>query len=232
MCTVSWIPSDDGYELFCNRDEQKTRAAALAPEVIESGTVRFIAPIDTGGGGTWIAVNQFGLALCLLNGVGASCNSSLKSRGHVVVSLATAACVAEAYDRVSRTSLVDFAPFRLLFLQPGRPVVVLAWDRHALSNDEQAGRLLSSSSVDDSGVRQAREREFRRVAMTPEQHLAFHGSHGEAASAYSPCMHRADAETVSFTRIKVSDSEVIVNYSPAPPCGRYPSVVSRLAIAP
>jgi len=31
MCTVSWFTTENGYELFFNRDESKQRTEALAP---------------------------------------------------------------------------------------------------------------------------------------------------------------------------------------------------------
>jgi hypothetical protein len=235
MCTVSWLHQDDGYQLFCNRDEKKTRAIARGPEVIESGGVRFIAPIDRAGGGTWIAVNEYGLSLCLLNGstVG-SCDAPVKSRGHIVMELATATCLAEAFARVWQTSLLEFAPFRLVLSERGRPAAVIAWDGVSRSIVPYCGPL-SSSSVDEAGARQTREREFRHVmecgSNGAEAHLEFHRSHGAQASAYSPCMHRSDAETVSFTRIQVTRSKVLVHYSPATPCRQYPAQTRRLSIA-
>ena len=69
MCTVSWLHQPGGYHLLCNRDEKRTRSAALAPTVIETRrravTSRRSMPTC---GGTWIAVNEFGVSVCLLNG--------------------------------------------------------------------------------------------------------------------------------------------------------------------
>ena len=68
MCTVTWIYEPGGYHLLCNRDEKKDRAPALAPRIHQRGWVRFIAPVDAQFGGSWIAVNEFGVSVCLLNG--------------------------------------------------------------------------------------------------------------------------------------------------------------------
>ena len=68
MCTVSWVHQPGGYHLLSNRDEKRTRGTASAPALVERGGVRFIAPIDADFGGTWIAANEFGISLCLLNG--------------------------------------------------------------------------------------------------------------------------------------------------------------------
>src|ERR1041384_8245608 len=68
VCTVSWVHQPGGYHLLCNRDEKRTRGAAFAPQVLERGGVRYIAPIDSECGGTWLSANEFGLSVCLLNG--------------------------------------------------------------------------------------------------------------------------------------------------------------------
>ncbi|MBI4909752.1 MAG: hypothetical protein HY820_39405, partial [Acidobacteria bacterium] len=65
---MSWLHDTDGYQVLCNRDEKKTRRKALPPVVNTRQGVRYIAPADGDHGGTWIAVNDRGLTLCLLNG--------------------------------------------------------------------------------------------------------------------------------------------------------------------
>ena len=72
VCTLSWFDAPDGYHLFFNRDERRTRRAEIPPAVRCRGSVRFIAPLDGDFGGTWIAANESGLTLCLLNGFGDS----------------------------------------------------------------------------------------------------------------------------------------------------------------
>ena len=67
MCTVTWLERDGCYDLFCSRDELRTRGAALAPRLHPTAGGRFLAPVDSDGGGTWIAVNDRGVGLCLLN---------------------------------------------------------------------------------------------------------------------------------------------------------------------
>ena len=68
MCTVSWFHEPGGYQLFCNRDEKLSRKKALEPRQWTREGVRFTAPIDAEAGGAWIALNEFGVSLCLLNG--------------------------------------------------------------------------------------------------------------------------------------------------------------------
>ncbi len=71
MCTVSWLFSgDSGYDVFFNRDESRERKPALRPEIRESGAVRFVAPTDGDFGGTWLAVNERGVTVGVLNRYG------------------------------------------------------------------------------------------------------------------------------------------------------------------
>ena len=54
--------------------------------------------------------------------------------------------------------------------------------------------------------------------VDPALLYAFHTSHGAAPDAYSPCMHREDAGTVSFSWVVVTREEVRFLYSPSAPC--------------
>src|SRR6266849_6073651 len=115
MCTVSWIHEDGGYQLFCNRDEKLTRQPASDPQVLYHDGVRFLAPIDADSGGTWLATNEFAVTVCLLNGAQRSIgipacapfrlsNKDKKgclcyrSRGVIVLELATAKSIEEVHD--------------------------------------------------------------------------------------------------------------------------------------
>ncbi len=67
MCTVSWLADHDGYCLLFNRDEKRTRGVAQPPQIYLRDQVRFVAPIGADGGGTWLASNEYGVTICLLN---------------------------------------------------------------------------------------------------------------------------------------------------------------------
>src|SRR6266567_2239609 len=66
MCTVSFLPNSQGFYLVMNRDEKRDRLAALPPEVIELECHRAIFPWEPTGG-TWIAANDAGVCLALVN---------------------------------------------------------------------------------------------------------------------------------------------------------------------
>src|SRR5438309_2244805 len=67
-------------------------------------------------------------------------------------------------------------------------------------------------------IRILAERVTPAADAAPADLYWFHRSHGEEANAYSPCMHRGDAETVSFSWTVVTREEIRFTYSPAAPC--------------
>jgi Transport and Golgi organisation 2 len=238
MCTVSWIHDEDRYQLLCNRDEKLTRKSAQKPRLAVRNGTRFLAPVDGDFGGTWIATNEFGVSVCLLNGAnltGSEIHAAApeRSRGLLVLDLIPLASVAAICNRLRETDLSAFAPFTLAALEPGRPVAILKWDRSSkILLFEAADRsMLTSSSFDSEEVRRRRHEEYSHVHDS-EALLAFHRSHAPARSAYSTCMHRADAETVSFSWIQVSREKTDFFYTPGAPCENLPGVRLKLARCP
>jgi hypothetical protein len=227
VCTVSWVQQPGGYHLLANRDEKRTRGRAFAPVIRECGGVRYVAPIDSDSGGTWIAANEFGVSVCLLNGVAGSHSyfpAPRRSRGLLLRELACEPAGAECLLSLRHYDLRPYAPFVLLILEPDRPAILAEWNSERLTVNAAAARMpLTSSSFDSCGVRRFRLEEFsRRAGRAARVDAAllyqFHASHGASPDAYSPCMHREDAETVSFSWVVVTLEEVRFLYSPSAPC--------------
>lgn len=229
MCTVSWVHQADGYHLLSNRDEKRMRGTALAPRVMECGGVRYLAPVDADYGGTWLAANEFGVSVCLLNG-GSGPAGPRRSRGLLIRELAWAPSAADCVLWIKQLDLGRFAPFTLVVLEPAKAAILADWDGEALAVDPagDSHMPLTSSSYDAAGVRRSRVADFeRRVraagSLDPALLYWFQASHGSSPDAYSSCMHREDAETVSFSWVTVTRQTVRVLYSPAAPCHCSPS---------
>ena len=231
MCTVTWTRDVDrsGYQLMCNRDEKFTRSKALPPASGFREGVRFLAPRDPDGGGTWLSVNEFGVTICLLNGAGQT-PAHARTRGSLVLDLAGSLSSTEAALRAETADLDRFAPFTLVAIDSN--VSVCQWDgKHFRVIRENADALLplTSSSFDAEQVCARRLADFRRFHSSHAGGLFdFHRSHGDRPSAYSTCMHRDDAETVSFSWVSVSESEIRFMYTPAAPCQWAPGETYRL----
>jgi hypothetical protein len=231
MCTATWVRSSEGFELFFNRDELRTRGEARPPRAREAarpdGTaVRFLAPEDADFGGTWIAVNDAGLSLAVLNGFRSAdyaARVDWRSRGLLVMDLAGCLDADEVEARVRSTDLEAYRSFRLLALSAKGAALVAEWDRRRLAVDGDAERRvpLVSSSFEEGEVGAHRRAEFRRVVggrRTRERLLAYHKSHENGPSAFSVCMHRDDAATRSFTHVRVGRDQVALAYHGGPPC--------------
>jgi Transport and Golgi organisation 2 len=235
VCTVSWIHQAGGYHLLCNRDEKRSRGTALPPRVAELDGVRYIAPTDADGGGFWIAVNEFGLSLCLLNG---HPSPAQRSRGLVIRDMVSARSVAECLLRVKQLDVHAYAGFTLVALEPRRPAALVQWNGGELTIDPagDSHMPLTSSAYDPAGVRRSRLNDFARLgrsatSIDPALLHKFHVSHGSEPNAYSTCMHRPDAATVSFSWVAVTNSQVRFVYLPGAPCQCLPGERNILARA-
>jgi len=241
MCTVTWVHEDDGYHLLCNRDEKKTRTPATGPRISTHDGVRFVAPTDGDFGGTWIGSNEFGISVCLLNDVNLTGGSRphlsdrpYTSRGLVLPALMNSQSVIEVCERLWKSDLTTFAPFTLAALEPNQDAAVVEWtgaEKNVLLSADRYLPLVSSS-FDADNVRAKRRMEFQGLQSRrkPDAELLhrFHEDHGPRRDAYSPCMHRPDAETVSFSWVKVTPEEVDFFYSPAAPCKWAPGQIRKL----
>jgi hypothetical protein len=223
MCTVSWFYTADGYELVMNRDELRRRQQALPPRRFERDAVAFLSPEDGDAEGTWIAANELGLTVALLNRYPAR-DGVFVSRGLLCKQLATSPTVEDATRRLMERghAALNVRPFTLLLLAPETEPEVLIWDGEMLSQVAEAVEPpLASSARDSQEVGPVRRWLWREiVGEAPEMSavLDFHRSHRPERGSHSPCMHRDDARTVSLTAVRVTPSAVSMTYADGPPC--------------
>ncbi len=223
MCTISWKFDVSGYSIFFNRDEQLTRPIALPPQTYQAEHCDYIAPIDPQGGGSWLTVNTSGLTLALLNFYqGRLPKGKLTSRGRLIVSLAAMLHVEAIIEALNAMELTQYAPFSLLvFSASGLSVDLIRWTGKKMERLEQQSPLISSAFKygEVAAERMNCYRKFFPTDSIEENNfIEFHRSHQPSASAYSVCMHRDDAQTMSFSQIKVDGDSVEFNYHDGPPC--------------
>lgn len=224
MCTATWLIRADGFELRFNRDESRRRLVARPPEAKEVGGLRCLAPVDADAGGTWLGVNELGLAVAVLNAWEDVSETELPrvSRGALVMGLLGCRSRTEVAERVGATDLRAYRGFRLAVLEPGTEPIVLAWRERRLEREE-ARVPLCSSSLGSATATSVRSEVLRGMlppggTATPEVLAAFHASHAPERGPWSPCMHRADARTVSAAHVVVGPREIDFRYAPGPPC--------------
>jgi hypothetical protein len=226
VCTASWLKRDQTLHFFFNRDELKTREEALPPFARKTGELAWVAPADGRARGTWIAASARGLVLALLNRSAGNPPADAASRGLLIPSL-IGATGGESFVRgLAAVDLPRFAPFRMValwrHLDDG---VVAAWDgdRLELEQVDAGAGLLCSSGLGDERAAAARTEVWNRLRAaapeaTPELHRRFHRDHFPEPSAWSVCVHRPEAATVSFSEVELSAERVAMRYRPGPPC--------------
>jgi hypothetical protein len=208
MCTVSYLPGQNGFILTSSRDEKITRPAARLSEPIVIHDQEVTFPKDPQGQGTWIASSNTRTA-CLLNG--AFKNHQPKppykhSRGLVVL---------HAFDYFTIQSFAnhyDFSglePFTLLLVEIGE-LLVLRWDGSELfiaEKDPSRKHIWSSATLYNPDIIAKREKWFSDwITTTDELSLdsvrKFHLTAGDGDTENAVRMHRDNLyATVSLTSV-------------------------------
>jgi len=151
--------------------------------------------------------------------------SETESRGRLIPELLPNADPELLVANLAGRDLSRFAPFRLLTLWHDRETgIVAGWDGRQLDLEEVDSRLglLCSSGLGDERATAARsgvwDAACHRVPFDLEAHRAFHRDHAPQPSAWSVCVHRDDARSVSLTEVELEDGRVRLAYHDAPPC--------------
>ena len=238
MCTMTWFVNDTGYELFFNRDEANTRSRAKLPSLQFIDEIEYISPTDTDAGGTWIAANNYGVTVCLLNHYQFEQIATYKdwrTRGEVVRMFADTVNLISAEHRFNQLDLADYRAFRMFLIDIRGNNRLFVWDGHESRIERDVSTPKSSSAVSAKEVKTVRKELFVEsgvaAANSTAEFLKYHASHIPAKSQASVCMHRTDANTVSLSHVKVDQDSVSFAYADGPPCQAELGHVAKIAIA-
>lgn len=250
MCTVTWQTTPAGYALLMNRDELNSRSEAHPPRVIREAAPAILAPIDRDAGGTWIAANDRGVTVCLLNRYpstepgwrpgateGHTRQSTVspptESRGLLVRQLGVHPSAGVVIDAIRTTDLRAYSPFTLLIFEPNSAPKRARWDGFDLVVDVPSPPVVSSSFQGPEVTRGRIELYKRKIGADPTVSSLrdYHTSHVPERGPYSVCVHREDGGTVSLTEINVTTDAVQMSYVPGPPCGKAIPIVATIGRA-
>lgn len=224
MCTLTFIPRAHGFVLGMNRDDRYSRPPAIPPAAYPSGNQQALYPVEPGSG-TWIAVNQAGLGFAILNW-SLSRGVKVHSRGEIIPRLAACAGLEAVGDELSRMNLAGTLPFRLIvFSAREEGIREYLWNRSEQEVIRQTWKLnhwFSSGRGDDIAER-SRRPVCEAADADPgsggiEWLRSLHRSHEPERGAFSICVHRDDAGTLSYTEVQCDAERVSMGYSPGYPC--------------
>ncbi|GJM23489.1 MAG: hypothetical protein DHS20C15_34040 [Planctomycetota bacterium] len=211
------------------------------PSVDAAPLPRVLAPTDADAGGTWIAVDESGRCLCVLNGDRPPARvapDDAPSRGQLVLELMRApdaeSVFAELQARAASGALREKA-FKLLVARRGdssRPADVerIEWDGAQLVRSRHSGDgVFVSSRIEPDAVAAARGALFATLSSAPHAdaqalaaaQLRWHASHRHEAprgDGFSVCMHRDEARSVSLTQVRARPDAVSMHYLAGQPC--------------
>ena len=216
MCTVTLRCGAGSLLLTMNRDERYERAPEEAPRRIpgEPGRSSWLAPFDSASGGTWIGVNDRGVATCVINGYEFGDEAlrgtpAVPSRGSIIPR------ILEEQDGRGPARLpgaLDFSayPSFTLLVASMDGGEIVRWRRGAGLARETVPTgwtFLTSSSWNEPEVAIWRRRAFDdwRAAGEPESHglptLHIEARAGDESKA--PFMTRDVSATRSITQVRV-----------------------------
>jgi hypothetical protein len=201
-----------------------------------------VLPVDPTSGGTWVAGNDAGLALALLNVNGkkelSATPAAPQSRGKIIPALLHTDTPLSAAFSALTLDPAQYAPFRLLLVNRRGGVEVhsdgtrirLVW-RIGLTSPQ----LFTSSGLGDQLVEGPRRKLFGEFFDRPGDWLfqqdAFHRHRWPDRPHLSVCMDRQDARTVSHTLVSLGPARVTLSYHPDAPDRPAEAVTLTLPIA-
>lgn len=235
MCTVSFLPTAAGFHLAMNRDEKRARVTALPPEIFRIGQRRAIYPREPNDG-TWLAIDDAGLCLALLNWhrIEREPEGGPTSRGWIIPQLIGLSRNGAAGRELRRMSLHLVRPFRLIAIELHRKrLTEWQWDTVALAPRDRPWRAFHwfSSGCDEEKAEKQRAEVCATASLGARDALRkLHASHLPERGPFSICMHRPDAATVSFSEVVATAKRITLRYQPGPPCEYHPSVSKSLPL--
>ena len=220
MCTLTYIPVDEGFIFTHNRDESNTRPTSKTFHTRQSQNHTLYYPEDLEAHGSWIGFAENNTTACLLNGGSKKYSRKLpyrKSRGLVVLE-------SFDYDHPERFyQEYDFhkiEPFTLLIKHlSGLYQITHDEDETCLTeHPTEKPHIWSSTTLYSKEVRAKRRKWFEdwlapSPDFTPANIQAFHNSAGDGDTENDLVMSRwGILQTLSITQIASINGEALLTY--------------------
>lgn len=219
MCTVTYIPTNKGFVITSNRDENINRPSAISPMQYHHGFCTLIYPKDAKKQGTWIAASHNGDVGVLLNGgfeKHTTRTAYRKSRGMILLEL-----IGNVHPliRWSTIDLDNIEPFKWIY-RTGTVLVECVWDglkKHQRNLDINAAHIWSSTTLYDHQARNARKQWFKEWRQSQKEIsersiLDFHLNAGKNDLHNGLIIDRKIIKTQSITQVEYSGKRISMRY--------------------
>ncbi|MBD1431355.1 NRDE family protein [Sphingobacterium sp. DN00404] len=224
MCTVTYIPTLDGFYFTSSRDEKASRAT-IPPMKHRIDGIDLIYPKDEIAGGTWIAAGYNGRTACLLNGAfhnHVKQKSYRRSRGLILLESFKHKSMYEFSNVVNLNGVEPFTIISLIHL-PGitSEFTEFRWDgtsKHLRQLDIRKSQIWSSATLYNSKIQLQRTALFedwikKFKDVNGRNILAFHSTkHGLNVSHDIIMKGEDDLMTLSISQLHFNNGNVVFKY--------------------
>lgn len=224
MCTLTYLPTREGFLFTSNRDESTAREKAVFPSFSQSKSGKLLMPLDPQGGGTWILAAENGEAACLLNGAFKNHQRTppyRKSRGRVIVESFDYTDVEDFLKEYDFDNIEPFTLVKVVCTSGKRVLHEIRWDgdllKHSLADNKQA-HIWSSVTLYDKQMRAKRDQWFEEwlsigKAFTAKNIQDFHLHGGEGDPSVDFNMIRSGGlQTISLSCMTVNQKYTQIEY--------------------
>lgn len=220
MCTVTYIPTQNGFHLTSNRDEHISRGHAIVPVEYDTPTGRLLYPKDPDKNGSWIAAKNNGDVVVLLNGAFVKHTvqpNYRKSRGLILMDIISSDEPAHFYNELN---LDGIEPFTLV-LYAGGKLYECRWDgeqKRIASLNTKTAYIWSSVTLYDKVATAKRNNWFddwkrSDSPKTTAGIMHFHRTAGNGDLTDGLIINRdGKMKTMSITNIQVRPQDIIMTY--------------------
>lgn len=217
MCIVSYIPTQNGFHLTSNRDEQVHRPTE-APKTHNYKGSELIFPRDLEANGTWFAAHPKEKKVsCLLNAKGIFPDRTRRqSRGQLPLEYLSV----KNFD-LQQKVLTFYAPFLLITLHypdSGKEFTSFHWDGIQLKKQELNPALpylwcsTSLYQVKESEMFQKLFQQTISEIKNLKQTLEFHRKVAQPRNSVNYLEKNKDIQTVSITNFTLNDNTSQIQY--------------------
>lgn len=219
MCTVSFVPLQEGYCITSNRDESINREKAIPPSKYTINDKEIYFPKDPRAGGTWFA-HDAKSCIVLLNGAKERHirkNKYRKSRGLIVIDLIT---VENPLQEWTIIDLEGIEPFTIILFSDKR-LYQLQWneiEKSTIEFDATQNHIWSSATLYEKEIRAERTNWLKdfinaEEELNNEKLLNFHQFTKEDNKEYGLQINRNNnLKTISITQCIISNDNFTFNY--------------------
>lgn len=216
MCTLTFLPLKNQYIITSNRDELATRPTLPSNQYnVDNHQIWF--PKDTKAGGTWIAADQRGWVICLLNGAFKAHEMNppyARSRGLIVLDVFSYPSLNEFCHSIDLKGVEPFT--MILFNSKDADLIEFRWDgekKYQSNKNVDQPHMWCSTLLYNQQARKMKENWFNqrlnnKELNSKEDILHFHSHRWGTDPENDMIIERENGlKTVSITQVILNDQQ-------------------------